>query len=85
MARGVCIRCRQPSDRLGECSACQARLRPYRRAAMRELRNARRFLMEMMLLAENRCVRCGQPKADWRQRRCLRCRRDVTKQSTRIA
>src|SRR5690348_5439560 len=73
IAKGLCVRCHQTSDRLGECSGCQERLRPRRRQIMRHCRHKRSYLYVMELLAAGMCMDCAHRPHLKGKLRCSRC------------
>lgn len=77
-AAGRCLRCPQfVEDGHTECRQCRLETSHQRAAWMRSLRQARDFIDLMILLAENRCVECGEAKDyfdPWRHRKCEKVR-----------
>lgn len=86
-ARGLCAYCAAPSDYGYACRRCaKARSRTIL-ISVRRYRATHDFLAWWRLLAENRCVVCGQPKTHFHPLRHRQCQRGGNKQpcSNRVA
>lgn len=75
VARGQCVTCGRLSDYGYYCHQCSRARAGAIQGSMRALRAARDFLSIWRLLAENRCITCGEAKDrfhPWRHRQCQR-------------